>query len=238
MADFYAVMSRARLRIGAERRRQFDVLGYDAAHDDKLEPGSILKAAECYFGARSDTEPMPADWPWDAEAWSPSTRDDNLLRAGALAMAASDCAIRAKAEHYPCLVLLERSIIELASVMGHIENGVSEAPPTEDPSGIMVLFEMAQEYLKLLLIDADAEDREWIEGDLAIFRNVTALRSWNALPATREERIIAISQELVACPHFSGDFIKSTVWATRIYDRLCNGALPPRQLETDNAIQN
>lgn len=79
--------------IAAERRRQVEVEGWTAEHDDEHDDGSLSMAAACYAGARarrahgaSDT---PRLWPesWSARWWKPKDRRRDLIRAGALIVA-------------------------------------------------------------------------------------------------------------------------------------------------------
>lgn len=77
-----------------ERRRQIEVEGYTIDHDGDKEVGDLVQAARCYRTCTSpnDTSP-PATWPWREEDWKPRSRERNLVRAGALYLAASDLAI-------------------------------------------------------------------------------------------------------------------------------------------------
>lgn len=87
--------------IAAERKRQIEVEGYDAAHDEGADDNLALAAA-CYTlpaAARPFDHPTRSDppmfWPWHAEYWRP-TPDDRvreLTKAGALIAAAIDSLI-------------------------------------------------------------------------------------------------------------------------------------------------
>ena len=87
-------LSQAMELIAAERRRQVEVEGFNAAHDDAHGRAELLRAAETYarFGT-PDAEPLhptdgvPMGWPWAATLWKPRGRLENLVRAGALAQA-------------------------------------------------------------------------------------------------------------------------------------------------------
>jgi len=59
----------------AERRRQIEVKGYDAAHDD-ADGEDLLRA-----------DGIPMGWPWEPAAWKPGERRRNLVKAGALCVA-------------------------------------------------------------------------------------------------------------------------------------------------------
>ncbi len=86
--------------IAAERQRQIEVEGYDAAHDDsshgEYAPGgpALIRAAHSYLlrGTRltAGFTGAPPYWPWDAEYWKPSTPIRNLVKAGALIAAEID----------------------------------------------------------------------------------------------------------------------------------------------------
>jgi hypothetical protein len=78
----------------AERKRQIEKEGYDAAHDDEHAPQELADAAACYAiktGSREwglkGSQPPPY-WPWEREAWNPKDQRRNLVRAGALILAA------------------------------------------------------------------------------------------------------------------------------------------------------
>ena len=81
--------------IAAERQRQIEVEGWDAAHDDAYTEFELAEAAACYaLGVDQDhrAEGVPMNWPWDADWWKPSdpNRRKNLVRAGALIAAEID----------------------------------------------------------------------------------------------------------------------------------------------------
>lgn len=84
----------------SERRRQVEVEGWSAEHDDEHSRGQMASAAACYA---SPTRPFKAQviagrgyepyteysdlWPWSDEWWKPKSRRENLVRAGALILA-------------------------------------------------------------------------------------------------------------------------------------------------------
>lgn len=82
--------------IAAERQRQVDVEGWTNAHDDEHGASVLENAAYSYRDAEGPDSPMPNEWPWSAEQWKPKDRLRNLERAGALYLAASATAERAK----------------------------------------------------------------------------------------------------------------------------------------------
>lgn len=82
-------------RIAAERQRQIEVEGYDAAHDHGCDD-DLATAAACYAMLPGDRDigpiSIPALWPWNRGFWKP-TPDDRireLEKAGALIAAAID----------------------------------------------------------------------------------------------------------------------------------------------------
>lgn len=89
--------------IAAERRRQVEVEGWTAEHDDEHVDGSLATVAaayadknrqmttfstEGYDGAYRD-HPIPKCWPrsWQPSWWKPSTTRRDLIKAGALIVA-------------------------------------------------------------------------------------------------------------------------------------------------------
>lgn len=74
--------------IAAERRRQIEVEGWHAEHDDKHIDGSMGLAAAAYATAYQDEIGYGASlWPWEWEWWKPKDRRRDLVRAGALIVA-------------------------------------------------------------------------------------------------------------------------------------------------------
>lgn len=92
--------------IAAERGRQIDTEGWDAAHDDQHYKGEIARAAAVYAWAGSmqdwarhpkkDTfaewwglnhSPLRQLWPWEWHWFKPKDRRRDLIRAGALIVA-------------------------------------------------------------------------------------------------------------------------------------------------------
>ncbi len=84
--------SQAVLDVAAERRRQVENEGYDPAHDDEHDNGSMAEAAASYAYQAHNSKPCPAGkppqgWPWDAEWWKPGNSRRMLVKAGALILA-------------------------------------------------------------------------------------------------------------------------------------------------------
>lgn len=86
--------SHALREIATERRRQIEVEGWTADHDDEHQCGELARAAASYVLA-SDPGPQAgagngealAVWPWSLEWWKPQDPCRNLIRAGALIIA-------------------------------------------------------------------------------------------------------------------------------------------------------
>lgn len=83
--DNDVLVTKARMLISGERRRQVVFHEFDADRDDTYVKGELFSVARCYY--------MPADvllfWPetWDRKWWKPSTAMRNLTKAGALIQA-------------------------------------------------------------------------------------------------------------------------------------------------------
>lgn len=81
-------MSTGRELIEAERRRQVDEEGYGVEHDRGRAP-QLARAGGCYRW-RGDFVKAVGMWPWAPKYWKPKNRRSNLIRAGALYLAAAD----------------------------------------------------------------------------------------------------------------------------------------------------
>lgn len=91
-------MSEALDDIAAERKRQIDVEGWGARHDDR-SGGDLAVAAACYAlpaqrlsmmvdpYATEGVSLLSSLWPWSHEWWKPKDRRRDLVRAGALIVA-------------------------------------------------------------------------------------------------------------------------------------------------------
>ena len=77
----------------AERKRQIEVEGWTAEHDDKHADGEIALAASAYayatagFDDRSRPYLQPGWWPWATTWFKPTSRRRDLVKAGALILA-------------------------------------------------------------------------------------------------------------------------------------------------------
>lgn len=96
-----AQLSRAASDMLAERRRQIEVEGWTADHDNRHDRGEMADAAACYAatervffadhhnvgrGYEAFTTYRDA-WPWADLWWKPKDRRNNLVRAAALILA-------------------------------------------------------------------------------------------------------------------------------------------------------
>lgn len=80
----------------AERRRQIEVEGWDAEHDDQHQPGELALAGSVYAneaGLHLDSSipaiklPPPRNWPWSKHWWKPTDFRRDLVKASALIIA-------------------------------------------------------------------------------------------------------------------------------------------------------
>lgn len=93
--------------IAEERRRQVEKEGYSPEHDDQHTLEEIALAAACYatplrarhrrhhYGSGravndDGSDFISSSWPWEKEAWKPTTRVRELIKAGALIAAEID----------------------------------------------------------------------------------------------------------------------------------------------------
>lgn len=79
--------------IKAERQRQIEKEGWTADHDSQHLPRELAEAANAYRLAPGPDVACPEGWPWEDHWWKPKDRLRNLVRAGALYLAASDRAV-------------------------------------------------------------------------------------------------------------------------------------------------
>jgi len=73
-----------------ERERHITEEGYDAGHDNQYTKGELVQAALCYIQRAGQRCPVPSRWPWDPKFWKPKTKEEDLVRAGALLAAQID----------------------------------------------------------------------------------------------------------------------------------------------------
>ena len=89
-------MTKAAQDVLAERQRQIDVEGWSHAHDDGIDEGDLAAAGSAYaLNAACNLNPLanpldeiPDTWPWDVQWWKPTTPRRDLVKAGALILAA------------------------------------------------------------------------------------------------------------------------------------------------------
>lgn len=76
--------------IKEERKRQIEVEGFTAEHDNQYNY-QLLYAASCYILTSTVDEIKDKEcvgpWPWDWKWWKPTTRRRNLIKAAALIVA-------------------------------------------------------------------------------------------------------------------------------------------------------
>lgn len=70
--------------IRAERQRQIQVEGWTPEHDQEHGTDVLTRAANAYYLGNS------AHWPWDSRWWKPKDPLSNLIRSGALYLAAAE----------------------------------------------------------------------------------------------------------------------------------------------------
>lgn len=76
--------------IAAERRRQVEVEGWTASHDDWHDKGEMALAGACYAHPNLKMlwpADVPKEWPWEDKWWKPKGRRRDLIRAAALIVA-------------------------------------------------------------------------------------------------------------------------------------------------------
>lgn len=109
----------------AERRRQVEAEGWTPEHDDAHDNGCLEMAASCYAYHVADPDPegedrAPFGWPWDVRWWKPSTPRRDLVKAGALILAAIERRDRAIAKNSTVMIngFTEAETTASASVAG------------------------------------------------------------------------------------------------------------------------
>jgi hypothetical protein len=84
-------LTQALTDVAAERRRQIEVEGWTAEHDDAHSSGQMAGAAICYLVEDiphwARREAQGCYWPWDQAWWKPGVHRRNLVKAGALILA-------------------------------------------------------------------------------------------------------------------------------------------------------
>ena len=118
--------------IKAERRRQIEGEGWTHGHDAKHLPSTLALAAQCYLDAHGEDAPCPDKWPFAHGWWKPKARIKNLIRAGALFLAAAERAESTGACGYgQALRLRANYISEEINELGRPPEGAS--PLNHDP---------------------------------------------------------------------------------------------------------
>lgn len=81
-------MSKALDDIAAERKRQIEVEGWTAEHDDEHTECELAMAAAAYCEhAVNQDGNIPGFWPWLEKWWKPKDARRDLVKAGALIVA-------------------------------------------------------------------------------------------------------------------------------------------------------
>lgn len=112
----------ARVLIAAERKRQVEIEGWTVEHDTKQGGARLACAALAYI--RNDY----GLWPWGREYWKPRDSFDNLVRGGALALAALDVkptAYGAREAHAEAITALSALITKALTAAGLLTGGES-----------------------------------------------------------------------------------------------------------------
>lgn len=182
--------------IAAERRRQIDVEGFDAAHDDSPGNRGIALAAATYAYAAAlpdsrrqsisgiysiDNNQIARDlWPWHRSWWKPTDRRRDLVKAGALIVAEIERLDRAQGRPAAHWQLRDQALIlvdDLGEIRGRVELFHNDNPIA--PAGRGLRWYMASVvtgdgellYPSLLasLVSADTSiPCTWIEDHLGI----------------------------------------------------------------------
>lgn len=106
-------LKRAMGKLMVERLRQVDEEGYNPKHDEKHAPAELAAAAAAYAASAATVAlaPDPTDalhfpawivqrlWPWWRETFKPKSPERDLVRAGALVIAALERIEREAAMH-------------------------------------------------------------------------------------------------------------------------------------------
>ncbi len=81
--------TRAAIDVFAERMRQVSDEGHSFAEDDRNGHDGLRNAAAAYLiAAPHDTKRRPECWPWPPRWYKPKSVRENMVRAGALVLAA------------------------------------------------------------------------------------------------------------------------------------------------------
>lgn len=81
-----------------KRKRQIEVHGYDAAHDDAHTDKSIARAAAAYAISAVSSAKGALIYPWDLDGFRPDGARNNLITAAALCIAEIERLDRAAAK--------------------------------------------------------------------------------------------------------------------------------------------
>lgn len=115
----------------AERRRQRTELGYSRDHDRSHGASELLRAGRAYLTGDVNL------WPWERTGFKPRTHIRNLVRAGALFLAAADVAPSGSGTHYQAERLVESTVQTLAAEIAQVQiiaPGIAPAPRAFSPA--------------------------------------------------------------------------------------------------------
>lgn len=113
-----------------ERRRQVEVEGYHRQHDYAHGSPVLSRAARCYE-VPQNMPGVPDAWPWEPESWKPKGIIRNLVRAGALYLAARDVAPPLGMDRPRAQAGLDRCVAALDEIAAH-----PEPVPTPDSEAL------------------------------------------------------------------------------------------------------
>jgi hypothetical protein len=118
--------------IAAERRRQVEVEGWTAGHDDQHRKGEMALAAMCYAHPPYPARPAALSlfWPWDMAWWKAGERLRELSKAGALIAAEIDRLLRSARPEGGALMERRRAIEEIRDVW--LQNRTADGRERED----------------------------------------------------------------------------------------------------------
>ena len=171
--------------IEAERKRQIEVEGWSAEHDDKHTDRDLIDAAQCYmnsgFGRTIFTrghDKAPFGWPWEERWWKPAGRRRDLVKAGALCIADQDRWRRTRPGS-PAKALPEQMIERIMREIARLDTAArlrpSLCPPMRRIEGvdetqwiIMIKWHERQAEMAMNSLHCGSENWEYrVAGDVA-----------------------------------------------------------------------
>jgi hypothetical protein len=171
--------------IEAERKRQIEVEGWSAEHDDKHTDCDLIDAARCYMtnalGSAVPTrgyDHAPVGWPWEQEWWKPKDARRDLIRAGALCLADQDYWRRNYPESPPQELpkqMIDRIIAEITKLDRYAQLRPALCPPRQRIEGVdeaqwirMIKWHERQAEIAMNSLHCGSENWEYrVAGDAA-----------------------------------------------------------------------